>query len=79
MQRVIIWTAFNVMPKIIGTMVLAGIMAAGLSSASTFLSVIGFSMVNDVMQKKFDSDKAQLRYSRIVMLLVGVVALVFFC
>ena len=75
-QRVIIWTAFNIMPKFVGTLVLAGIMAAGLSSASTFLSVIGFSMVTVVLQKKFKSDRDQLRYSRLVMLGVGVVALI---
>ena len=30
-QRVLIWAAFNVMPKLVGTLLLAGIMAAGLS------------------------------------------------
>ena len=74
-QRVLIWAAFHVMPKIVGTLVLAGIMAAGLSSASTFLSVIGFSVTSDIVKIDFKSEKHKLRASRIVMLLVGVVSL----
>ena len=41
-QRVLIWASFHVVPKAVGTFVLPGVMAAGLSSASTFLSVAGF-------------------------------------
>lgn len=74
-QRVLIWAAFNVMPKIVGTLLLAGIMAAGLSSASTFLSVVGFSVTNDIIQHEFEDEKQQLKISRIVMLVVGAVAL----
>lgn len=55
---------------------LAGIMAAGLSSASTFLSVIGFSLTQDIIHVEFKSEKEQLRWSRIIMLVVGVIALV---
>ena len=74
-QRVLIWAAFNVMPKLVGTVLLAGIMAAGLSSASTFLSVIGFSVTSDIVPIKFKSEKHQLNTSRIIMLVVGVLAL----
>lgn len=74
-QRVLIWASFNVMPKIVGTLVLAGIMAAGLSSASTFLSVVGFSVTSDIVQLDFKSEKQQLRVSRIVMLVVGIASL----
>ncbi len=75
-QRVLIWASFNVMPKIVGTLVLAGIMAAGLSSASTFLSVVGFSVTSDIIPVKFKSEKQQLNTSRIVMLVVGIISLV---
>lgn len=75
-QRVLIWAAFNVMPKLVGTLMLAGIMAAGLSSASTFLSVIGFSVTSDVVPIKFKDDQQQLRFSRGIMLVVGILALV---
>jgi len=74
-QRVLIWASFNVMPKIVGTLMLAGIMAAGLSSASTFLSVIGFSITSDLIPMKFRDERHQLRTSRIIMLVVGVLAL----
>jgi len=75
-QRVLIWASFNVMPKLAGTLLLSGIMAAGLSSASTSLSVIGFSVVSDIVPVNFKSEKDQLRISRIIMLIVGVIALV---
>lgn len=75
-QRVLIWASFEVLPKLLGTLLLAGIMAAGLSSASTFLSVIGFSVTSDVIQKEFRDEAQQLRFSRMVMLLVGVLALI---
>lgn len=75
-QRVLIWASFNVMPKLVGTLVLAGIMAAGLSSASTFLSVVGFSVTSDVVNINFKSEKEQLRFSRVIMLVVGIIALV---
>lgn len=75
-QRVLIWASFEVLPKFIGTLMLAGIMAAGLSSASTFLSVIGFSLTQDIVQKEFKSEAEQLKVSRIVMLVVGIISLV---
>ena len=74
-QRVLIWASFNVMPKLVGTLVLAGIMAAGLSSASTFLSVVGFSVTSDIIKIDFKTEKDQLRFSRIIMLVVGLIAL----
>ena len=75
-QRVLIWASFHTVPKLVGTLVLAGIMAAGLSSASTFLSVVGFSITSDIVPHEFKSEKNQLRASRIVMLVYGLVSLV---
>ncbi|MEM7017972.1 MAG: sodium:solute symporter family protein, partial [Pseudomonadota bacterium] len=43
-ESVMIWTAMNLMPDIAGVILVSGIMAAGLSSASTFLSLVGFSV-----------------------------------
>lgn len=74
-QRVLIWASFNVMPKLVGTLVLTGVMAAGLSSASTFLSVVGFAMTSDVLPISFKSEKSQLTASRVIMLIVGVLSL----
>ncbi len=74
-QRVIIWASYNVVPKFIGMLVLTGIMAAGLSSAVTFLSVVGFSVTSDIVKLNFRDDKHKLYVSRCVMLAVAVVAL----
>jgi sodium/pantothenate symporter len=70
-----LWAAYNMMPAIAGAILLAGILAAGLSSATTFLSLIGFSVTNDVFQFRERSDEAMLSLSRITMFVVGVVAL----
>lgn len=75
-QRVLIWASYHVLPKLIGTLLLSGIMAAGLSSASTFLSVVGFSLTSDIIQKDFKSEKDKLRFSRMVMLFVGIISLI---
>ncbi len=73
-QENMIWAARNVMPTLAGVLMMTGIMAAGLSSASTFLSLSGFSVSNDVLPASGD-DHQQLVRSRIVMLIVGLVAL----
>lgn len=72
----VIWAAKNVMPAIIGVTLLAGILSAGVSSASTFLSLIGFALTNDLMPKKDMSEKKRLRVSRIGMLISSIVILV---
>ena len=74
-QRVLIWASFNAVPKVVGTLVLAGIMAAGLSSASTFLSVVGFSITTDIVPHEFKDEKSKLHASRLVMLIYGLVSL----
>jgi len=75
-QRVLIWASYNVVPKLIGMLVLTGIMAAGLSSAVTFLSVVGFSVTSDIFKVQFRDDKHKLYVSRMVMIAVGIIALI---
>jgi len=76
-EDVLIWASTNILTPIVGALVLAGLVAAGLSSASTFLSLIGFNFSNDIFRlKSTTEDKARLKFSRQMMLLVGVVALV---
>lgn len=70
-----VWASLNMLPKILGALMLAGIMAAVLSSASTFLSLVGFSVSNDVGIYKDHDDTQKLRFSRIMMLVVGLAAL----
>ena len=74
-EQVMVWAAMNMMPEIAGALLLAGVLAAALSSATTFLSLIGFSVSQDIVSSKTKDDKSLLRYSRMTMLGVGTVAL----
>lgn len=75
-ESVIIWTAFTVMPKFIGVMLLTGIMSAGLSSASTFLSVVSFCMSSDILDIKFRKESSNINFSRFIVFVVSLIALV---
>ena len=71
-ETVMIWAAKNLVPSFLGAMLLAGIMAAALSSASTFLSLIGFSVSNDIVVHK---KQLTINASRLAMLITGLVVL----
>jgi len=71
-----IWGALNLMPTLAGALLLAGIIAAGLSSASTFLSLTGFSVTNDVMAESDMDDTRRLRLTRMTVLGIGIIALI---
>jgi sodium/pantothenate symporter len=51
-------------------------MAAGLSSASTFLSVVGFTVTQDIFGFKFRDDRDKLVKTRVIMLIVSVISLI---
>ena len=74
-ETAMIWVAMNLMPSIIGAILVSGILAAGLSSASTFLSLVGFSVSNDIFRHSDDPQK-QLRSTRYTMLGIGLFVLV---
>jgi Na+/proline symporter len=65
-EEVIIYAALNLLPELLGALLLAGIMAAGLSSASTFLSLVGFSVSNDLFRHDAVDDKRMLKLSRLI-------------
>lgn len=72
-SQVMIWAAMNLLPQILGVILLTGVLSAGISSATTFLSLIGASVANDLFpSKKMNSIKA----GRIAMIIVSVVVLV---
>jgi Na+/proline symporter len=75
-EQVLVWASTNIVTPMVGALVLAGLVAAGLSSASTFLSLVGFNMSNDIFHLKSTKDKDKLKFSRQMMLVVGVIALV---
>lgn len=71
-ETVMIWAARNVVPDVLGAFLLAGIMAAALSSASTFLSLVGFSASNDIAPS---NKPLNLRTTRSVIGAVSLLAL----
>ncbi|WP_110665752.1 sodium:solute symporter family protein [Salinicola halophilus] len=74
-ERAMVWAAMNVLPTWLGMVILTGVFAAGLSSCSTFLSIIGFSIANDILPPS-RSEKTAMRTSRLAVLGAGLVALV---
>lgn len=71
-ETVMLWAARHLVPEILGALLMAGIVAAALSSASTFLSLVGFSVSNDIGSR---DRPPQLRTTRIFMALVAAVVL----
>ena len=55
------------MPPLIGALLLAGVTAAALSSATTFLSLVGFSVSQDIFPHHQRDDQSMLRFSRTMM------------
>ena len=70
-SHVLIWASMNVLPKVLGILMLTGVLAAGVSSATTFLSLIGSSVAYDIFKGKGNS----IKIGRITMILVSVVVL----
>lgn len=73
-----IWVAQNLLPTALGAILICGVLAAGLSSASTFLSLVGFSVSHDILgagteegATAIDETQERLRAARIAMLAVG--------
>ena len=72
-EAVVIWGATNLVPEFLGAVLVAGIVAAALSSASTFLSLVGFSISNDMGRKPLAST---VNTTRMIMLTTSVIVLV---
>ncbi|SHJ89693.1 Na+/proline symporter [Halomonas caseinilytica] len=73
-ERAMVWSALNILPPWLGVIILTGVFAAGLSSCSTFLSIIGFSLSNDILPAARNEASA-MRASRIAVLAAGLIAL----
>ena len=69
-----IWAMMNMVPTIVGVIALTGVLAAGISSATTFLSLVGSSVANDIM--RIEDDKTKLRAGRIAIIAVVVIVMV---
>ncbi|MDA1067074.1 MAG: sodium:solute symporter family protein [Verrucomicrobia bacterium] len=75
-DEVLVWAALNLMSPLVGALLLAGLVAAALSSASTFLSLIGFNLSHDFLHERGKDDRAKLKFSRQMMLVSGLLILV---
>jgi Na+/proline symporter len=71
-SHVLIWASMNLIPKILGVLLLTGVLAAGISSAMTFQTLIGSTMANDIIAS---SMKHRIRVGRITMVIVGLIVL----
>lgn len=78
-SHVMIWAAMNVMPTFLGVILLIGVLSAGISSATTFLSLIGASVSNDIFIPEADekNDRKSIRIGQIAMVAASAVTLVF--
>jgi len=72
-ETVLIWAAKSMVPELLGAFLLAGIVAAALSSASTFLSLVGFSVSNDIGRKPL---ALTINTTRKIMLMTSLIILV---
>lgn len=71
-SHVLIWASMNILPTFLGVLLLTGVLAAGISSATTFLSLVGSSVANDICKGKGDS----IKIGRITMVVVSAVVLI---
>lgn len=71
-SHVLIWASMEALPTLLGVVMLTGVLAAGISSATTFLSLIGASVSNDIFKDKGNP----IRIGRISMILVSAIVLV---
>lgn len=73
-SHVMIWAAMNLLPKVLGVIILTGVLSAGISSATTFLSLIGASVANDCIKA---DNKHSIAIGRVVMVMTsGIVLMV---
>lgn len=72
-SHVWIWAAMNAVPVFLGVILMTGVLSAGISSATTFLSLIGASAANDLTASKGDRS---IKIGRYVMIAASVIVLV---
>lgn len=71
--QVWLWASETILPTVIGVILITGIIAAAVSSAITFLSLIGASISNDIF--RIQDGKKNVLVSRISMLVVAAIVL----
>ena len=72
-SHIIVWVSENLVPTVFGVLLLTGILAAGISSATTFLSIIGSAVANDLLE--IEDDKKKLNAGRITIIIVAIIVM----
>ena len=72
-SHIIIWASTTLVPTILGVVMVTGILAAGISSATTFLSIIGTSVVNDFLDVK--DERKKLTTVRITVIIAAAIVM----
>lgn len=70
-SQALIWASMNLMPTVLGIIVLSGVLASGISSATTFLSLISSSVMNDMLTVK--DERKKVFYGRLAVLIGGII------
>ena len=76
--RIIVYAAFNNLPVILGSVIIATVLAIIVSTADSFLLVPATSIVRDIYQRFIEPDaspKKMVLLSRIVVVLLGIAAI----
>lgn len=69
-SSVIIWTALNKLPAVLGTLLIVGILLAGMSSATTFFQLLGATFSLDVVRSKKHSKLISILFISLCALLI---------
>ncbi len=72
-SHVLIWASMNLMPLWLGVILLTGVLSAGISSATTFLSLIGTSAAYDIF--RVQDERKSILTGRIAMVVTSLVVL----
>lgn len=72
-SHIIVWASTTLVPTLLGVVMLTGILAAGISSATTFLSIIGSAVANDLMEIK--DDRKKLAAGRLSIFIAAVIVM----
>lgn len=63
-SHALIWAAMNLMPTLLGVVLLTGILSAGISSATTFQSLVGSSIANDIFKSDANDAASDIKRNR---------------
>lgn len=79
-ENAFVWAAHNIVPTWVGILVVVGLMAAVISSCSTFLQITGNSVASDLFNLEVDGEtqdhsNVSLKISRVAMILTSIIVL----